>query len=339
VLSRADGKRGAVADRTPVRQISRTWALSRRLAEHAASLDAVLAMYTEMYDLAALRRADVPVATFDDGTLMQMWRNPNSDIRQSGFPDDQVHRWFARQAASSRAATVCCVSTSGAARSFIDDYAVRPERVRVVGMGHRPRAVGQPADRDWTVPRFLFVGVDWQRKNGQAVLDAFSQLRKTRPEATLDLVGRHQRIDRPGVIDHGFLPRDNAQAQAQLDNLLATATAFVLPSRFDPSPIAYLEAASAGLPVIATSEGGAGELLGDAAITVHPDDSGALVSAMQRVANPAVARAMGAGASRIASSSSWRDVAERVLDALATQAPSHARHVLREESRGEIAAG
>jgi glycosyltransferase involved in cell wall biosynthesis len=318
VLSRAGGKRGAVADRTPVRQRSRTWALHRRMTEAAASgLDGVIAMGTEMYDLAAVRVAGVPIVTYDDATFAQMWRSPDSDLRLSGFPPDEVATWIARQRASSRAADGCSVSTSWAARSMVEDYGIPSERVTVAGMGHRPRATADAsAPRDYSEPRFLFIGVDWRRKNGDAVLSAFQDLRRTHPGARLDVVGRHERIEQPGVVDHGFLPREDPGAQRLLDGLFARATAFVLPSRFDPSPIAYLEAASAGLPVVATSEGGAGELLGEAAITVHPDDGDALRAALHRLADPVVARALGAEAARRAAHSSWRDVAGRLVDAL-----------------------
>jgi len=320
VLSRAGGKRGAVAERTRVRHHSRNWALGRSLRA-AGSLDGIVAMGTEMYDLAAVRPPDVPLATYDDGTLLQMWRNPDSDIRQSGFPEGEVLRWFDQQAASSRAADVCCVSTGWASRSFVEDYGVDEGRVHVVGMGHRPRRLVAAVARDWSVPRFLFVGVDWVRKNGDAVLQAFEEVRREVPAATLDVVGRHPLLDQPGVTGHGFLPREDIEGQALLDDLFARATAFVLPSRFDPSPIAYLEAASAGLPVIATTEGGAGELLGPAAVTVHPDDQAALVDGMRRLADPATAREMGAEASRRSAGSSWAHVAARILDALALPVP------------------
>ena len=183
-------------------------------------------------------------------------------------------------------------------------------------------------ERDWSRPRFLFIGVDWQRKNGDAVLRAFDVVRRRVPHATIDIVGEHPRIDQPGVRDHGFLPRDRPAAQAQLDALFSAATAFVLPSRFDPSPIAYLEAASAGLPVIATTEGGAGELLGDAAISVHPADDAALAEAMMRLADPVLARGMGARASIFAATASWEHVASRILQTLdpATASSTQNRH-------------
>lgn len=315
IASRSTGRTGPVADRMPVRQLSRTVALSRSMKE-AGALDGVIAMGTEMYSLRSVVPASVRCATYDDGTLLQMWRNVDSDIRRLGVPEHHLRRWFDRQASSSRAADVCCVSTSWAARSFIHDYGVGARGVHVVGMGHLPRASAGVTERDWQQPRFLFVGVDWRRKNGDAVLESFRKVREVHPGATIDLVGEHPKILEPGVRDHGFLPREDPEAQALLEDLLRKATAFVLPSRFDPSPIAYLEAASAGLPVIATTEGGAGELLGTAAMTVHPDDSEALTQAMMRLCDSGTAQAMGNEARRRASESAWRDVAQRVLASL-----------------------
>jgi glycosyltransferase involved in cell wall biosynthesis len=90
----------------------------------------------------------------------------------------------------------------------------------------------------------------------------------------------------------------------------------VLPSRFDPAGISWLEAASAGLPVIATTEGGAEELLGDAAICVHPDDQSGLLAAMQSLTSPTEARRRGELARQAAAGSTWSAVADRILDAL-----------------------
>lgn len=321
MASRSTGRTGPVADRMPVRQLARSVALSRSMKQ-AVALDGVIAMGTEMYSLRSVVPASVRCATYDDGTLLQMWRNVDSDIRRLGVPEHHLRRWFDRQASSSRAADVCCVSTSWAASSFIHDYGVAARRVHVVGMGHLPRASAEATERNWQHPRFLFVGVDWRRKNGEAVLESFRKVREVHPRATIDFVGEHREILEPGVRDHGFLPREDSGAQALLEDLLRRATAFVLPSRFDPSPIAYLEAASAGLPVIATTEGGAGELLGTAAMTVHPDDSEALTRAMLRLCDSGTAQMMGNEARRRASDSTWRDVAQRALASLGLSRPT-----------------
>ncbi|HTZ43822.1 MAG TPA: glycosyltransferase family 4 protein [Jatrophihabitans sp.] len=314
-LSRAGGRRGPLANRGPLASRARTLEVTRRLRQ-AGRLDALIAMDTEAYrlDRVLAGAPALPVATYDDGTFALFARHPDSDISRDGIPAAELDRWIERQAAGCRAATVCCVSTGWAGRSVVSDYAVPADRVRVVGMGHRAR--GGAGVRSFELPRFLFVGVEWGRKNGEAVLRAFTALRRTHPTATLDLVGEHPPVDVAGVTDHGLLRRDDPAAQALLDGLFARATAFVLPSRFDPSPIAYLEAASAGLPVIATTEGGAGELLGDGAITVHPDDDSAILAAMLRLCDPAVAAALGTEAARRAAESTWLNVAARILAAL-----------------------
>ena len=313
-------RRGATARAAPVKVSVRSVVLARELIR-ADPLDAVVAMGTDVFDLERVVPPSLPVATYDDGTFALFMRHADSDLRRNSFPVDDVRRWSGWQAKAARRATACCVSTRWAAASMVQDYGVAPDKVHVVGMGHRPR----PADgrtRDWSAPRFLFVGVDWGRKNGDSVLRAFARLREEQPGAVLDVVGLHPPLDQPGVHGHGFLPRESPAAQQQLDELYARATAFVLPSRFDPSPVAYLEAASAGLPVIATTEGGAAELLGDAAISVHPDDHEALLTAMARLAQPETARRLGEEAVRRAALSSWDRVAERILESLRQPSPA-----------------
>jgi glycosyltransferase involved in cell wall biosynthesis len=319
VLSYAHG-RGAIARGSPFKAAVRTRVLARELAS-AQQLDALVALGTDLYDLGRVAPSSLPVVTYDDATFAQVMRHPDSDVRRNGYPAREVGQWSARQADAARRATACCVSTAWAATSMIQDYGVSSDRVHVVGMGHRPRRRNDRS-RDWSDPRFLFVGVDWGRKNGDMVLRAFARLHEEYPRARLDLVGDHPAVTRTAVFGHGFLARNDPGAQQHLDDLYARATAFVLPSRFDPSPIAYLEAASAGLPVIATTEGGASELLGNAAISVHPDDEDGLVAAMRRLSQPVTARRLGEAARRRAASSTWEAVASRIVDSLGGSLPS-----------------
>jgi glycosyltransferase involved in cell wall biosynthesis len=311
-LARLESRRWAVADRARTRVRARRWTFQRQL-DRAGRLDLVLAMITEGYHLEDLRFS-CPVVTYDDGTFQQTWSNPDSDVAHGGYPQSAVRRWIATQRNSVRAVTVACVSTSWAKRSFVEDYGLPAERVAVVGIGHRPRKASGGA-RDWSKPAFLFVGVDWRRKNGQRVVDAFRRLRQDYPAAVLHLVGQHDPVEVPGVIDHGMLHKNDPDAQALLDRLYSESTAFVLPSLFEPAGIAYLEAASAGLPVIATSQGGAGSLLAGAATIVDPTDDLGLLAAMRDLVDPTRAQQMGAAAAAAAADSSWQAVACRILAA------------------------
>ena len=83
---------------------------------------------------------------------------------------------MARQRRAYEQAVACCLTTPWAADSVIRDYGIAPAKVHVVGHRLQPRA---PAgERDWSRPRFLFVGMDWARKNGAGVLRAFARLRE-----------------------------------------------------------------------------------------------------------------------------------------------------------------
>lgn len=309
------GSRGtAESDHSPVKMGARERAMNASL-RRIGDIDAVVAVGTDSYRLGRLSLAGTRTATYDDATLQTMWAHPHSDTRAAMFREAAVKRWIHVQRGSSRAATVNCVSTGWAARSFAEDYGLPAGKVRVVGMGHRPRAAQPGIDRSPN-PSFLFVGVDWKRKNGAAVLRAFARVRERFPDAELHLVGEHPPVRAAGIIDHGLLRRDDDDAQRLLDRLYLSCTAFVLPSMFDPSPIAYLEAASAGLPVVATIEGGAGELLREGAITVNPSSDEAIFQAMVTLADPGEAARRGALAAQAAQSATWHHVAGRILDAL-----------------------
>jgi glycosyltransferase involved in cell wall biosynthesis len=70
-------------------------------------------------------------------------------------------------------------------------------------------------------------------------------------------------------------------------NLMAAADALVVPSRWEGLPMVLLEAASAGLPVVATDVGGNAEVIVDqeTGLLVPPDDPEALGVALVRMAN------------------------------------------------------
>jgi glycosyltransferase involved in cell wall biosynthesis len=57
---------------------------------------------------------------------------------------------------------------------------------------------------------------------------------------------KSQLAGKSGIIDRGFLQ------PAEMESVWQTAGAFILPSRFDPWPLAIVEAAAAGLPIICT---------------------------------------------------------------------------------------
>jgi glycosyltransferase involved in cell wall biosynthesis len=255
--------------------------------------------------------------TFDDMTTAQ--RQRSGEFFQ--FSTRRWARWNAAELELYRHAHACCTASSWSKSSLESDYGVSQDKIHVVGLG-RMVDIAPPEQRDWSTPRFLFVGRDWRRKNGARVVRAFERLRDEFPAARLDLAGHHPSIDRPGVHGHGYLSYRDPEERGRLEALYQNATCFVLPSFTEPFAMAYLEAAGAGLPVIATTEGGIVDALGDdGALYVDPRDDVALYRAMARLAQPEVAATMGEAAQRNAAPYTWDRVAKGVLSALSNSRP------------------
>jgi glycosyltransferase involved in cell wall biosynthesis len=254
---------------------------------------------------------DGTAVTFEDMTVAQAQRHPE----YLGLPYDQLALWRTEQGRLYARADACCAGSHWTAESIRSDYGVDPEKVHVVGRGHGLEIA--PPPRDWSVPRFLFLGRDWQRKNGDAVLRAFAALRAELPGATLHVVGRHPRLDLPGVHGHGELLLEREADRERLGALYREATCFVMPSKVEAFGISYVEAASFGVPSVGTTVGGAATAIGpDGGLLVDPGDDGALLGALREAADPERAAAMGAAATERAKLFTWPQVAERLARAL-----------------------
>lgn len=259
----------------------------------------------------------VRFVTLEDMTLRQAIAGHPVFSRMSAATAES---WERRRARVYAAARRCTAASHWTADSLSRDYRLARERVAVVGFGANHRA--SVAERDWRTPRFLFVGIDWERKGGPLLLRAFARLRRSLPEATLDVIGGHPPLQQDGVSFHGVLSRQVEHERAVVLELFARATCFVMPSLVEPFGIAYVEAASAGVPSIGSSVGGPRDVIGaDGGLVVAPDDEDALLDAMRGLADPDTARRMGEAARARSALYTWPKVAERMLRALDLPAP------------------
>ena len=230
--------------------------------------------------------------------------------------------WVARrQVGVYRHAFACCVASRWVADSLVRDHGIDAQRVHVVGYG-RNVDVPPPLERDWSSPRFLFVGNDWKRKNGDAVIRAFGRVRKEVPSARLDVVSDHPPLGVKGVVEHGQLAKRGGfaafdpEARTDLEQLFARATCLVMPSQFEPWGLVYVEAAACGMASIAGSIGGTADSVGAGGIIVDPHDDDAIYRAMRDLCDPDTARELGAVAHVRSASLTWAATAQRVLASL-----------------------
>lgn len=262
-LARAD------ADLRPVRyQLAQSAWVARRLPGWlAAGGYDVVHLYTHNVGLlarSALRRLPYVVtidSTNAQSNLMQVAREPT---RFSPFTTHAV-RPFERAV---YAGAHRVVANSGwCARSVVGDYGIDPARVATLPMGVPvPPLPGArlPGRTRTGLPRVVFVGRTLARKGGLDLLAVHQRWLADRCELVLVT---HDRVP-PGrnvTVLSGVHPGDG-----QLDDVLASAAVFVLPSYLDQWPNAVMEAMASGVAVVVSDVGGMPEMV-DGAGVVLPD--------------------------------------------------------------------
>jgi glycosyltransferase involved in cell wall biosynthesis len=187
-----------------------------------------------------------------------------------------------------------------AARSLVEDYGVRAEKVRVIPQGVDLKLF-HPAERRRPAPRtrILFVGGDFVRKGGPDLLEA---VRGMGDRAELDIVTSAGGWAPPAEI-RCRVHRGVTSQSPQLVDLFQRADIFALPTRADCSPNVVAEALGSGLPIVATRMGGIPELVqeGVNGHLVPPSSPRELSRAIKDLVDqPRLRMAMGAESRRIA---------------------------------------
>ena len=234
------------------------------------------------------------------------------------------------------------------------DHALRADRVIVpsrytareveqrLGVQHDLISVCPPGSPDWPPrarsPRdgyVLFVGTLEPRKNVGALLDAYERLTARAGIAVPELVlagGATDRsrewLDRIGQPPLEKIVRYAGYVDpARLRELYEGARLLVQPSFDEGFGIPVLEAMTLGVPVIASSRGAHGEVLGGAGLLVDPDRPGDLAEAIVRMLGD---DEFAAGCARRGAARSrdfrWAEAAQCVYDAY-QQAVEHRRRI------------
>jgi glycosyltransferase involved in cell wall biosynthesis len=173
-------------------------------------------------------------------------------------------------------------------QSLIDEYEIPAGKITVIppgvdidewqchSRGHHPQVI-----------KILFVGADLKRKGGLLLLEAFRRLRhsslqrRDKAELELHLVTRTEVAPEAGVLVYN----DMQPNSRRLRDLYFDSDLFCLPSYGDCFPMALLEAAAAGLPVVSSRLAAIPEIIqeGETGFLIPVGDSQALESTLQRL--------------------------------------------------------
>jgi starch synthase len=210
-------------------------------------------------------------------------------------------------------------------RSFIANYGVPPDRVTTIGCGMNLDTIPPPpAGKRYDTAEILFIGIEFARKGGWELLQAFRRVRQRFPTAKLHIVGPHELSIPPelqgGIVFHGFLNKQVPADLTKLEDLFKRCCLFVMPSLYEPFGIAPLEAMVHHIPAIVTNAWALPEVVtpGETGALVEcgsVEDLGETMSAL--LADPETLRRMGeAGRRQALERFTWQRVVGRMLDML-----------------------
>jgi len=213
-----------------------------------------------------------------------------------GWPDSRIWRarWLKRQylriidahdssQRPEKAARVL-VWSEFSKRLHLEEGYVRPDQIEVLYPGLPWRGNVRQEHCSSERVTFLFVGGNFERKNGRLVLEAFRQVHAEHPNVRLILVGRpvdRKRIVEPDITHHLFLPR-----QELLERIYPQADVLVLPSKAEGFGLVLLEAMACNLALIGVDAYAMPEIIqhGRNGFLIRPDSLEDLVEHMRRFA-------------------------------------------------------
>ncbi len=295
--------------------------IGRRLTPDDFGCD--LLQFGAIYDVPRLAAGRARCFSYHDGNLAEALRSPYAP---RGLGARTADRALAYERRVYHGLDRIFSMSEYLRQSFIHDFGVPPERVVNVGAGvNLDRLPDYLPDKCYEKREALFIGIDFERKGGWQLLQAFRGVRGRVPGAQLHIVGP-RRLDLPaalrdGVTFHGFLSKSDPRQAETLTGLFQRCCLFVMPSLYEPFGIVPLEAMAHQLPCVLTrrwafeemvAPGETGELVGIGDV----DELEAKLVALLPDA-PRLRRMGDAARNSVLGWYTWDRVVQRVVDAVA----------------------
>ena len=153
-----------------------------------------------------------------------------------------------------------------AARGAIELYQADSRKVHVVPFGanlaseiDRESVIRRIGSRPTDECRMVFLGVEWYRKGGDLAVDTVRELNRAGLKTKLTVVGCNPPSNEPlpdFVENIGFISKADPGGNERLEQILSNSHFLILPAEAECFGVVFCEAASLGVPSLATRVGG-----------------------------------------------------------------------------------
>lgn len=258
----------------------------------------------------------VPHFVYTDHTALANLRYPDC---QSVHDLKVTERWIELERTIYQNATVNFTMSNHISRSIAEDYGCPQEKIVRALAGSNVDLSAMPRHKRYDQKNILFVGVDWERKGGPLLLEAFKQVLQSHPQARLTIVGCSPEVDVPNCRVVGRVPK------AEVGRYYADASIFCLPTRLEPFGMVFIEAIAYRLPIVASNIAAIPDFVypGQNGYTVEPDDVDGLADALcALIGDPAKCEAFGNfGHAMFSELYSWESVATVLKEVISMHVP------------------
>jgi glycosyltransferase involved in cell wall biosynthesis len=263
--------------------------------------------------------SDIPVTSYHDGNIALAFRGGGHSVVNQ-LQKTTYNQLVERERTIYIKNDAIFTFSDYVKQSIIKDFGINEDKIHVVYGGSNievPNLTKHELDNKYHNKNILFVAVDFARKGGSTVIEAFKIVKREVPEATLTIVGSSPDIKEDGVNVSGFINKNTLTGEKQLAQYFTNASVYVLPSLYEAFGVSYIEAMHFRTPCIGSNIAAIPELItdGETGFVIKPEDYITLADKIiQILRSPQLIRDMGdSGYAKAQEKFTWERVAGKMM--------------------------
>lgn len=209
--------------------------------------------------LIAYIKTDIPIIYMTDATFQQLQGYYSSFSNLAKY---NIRQGIELDKKAFKNSSHCMLASEWNKNSAINDYGIEETKISVVPLGANLDQVPDAKDLNKIVDdkfRILFLGVEWDRKGGDIVLEAFHILQSKGINVHLHIIGcvpPHDLSKAENITIIPFLDKNKEEDFQQLHKIFLETIVLFLPTRAECAGVVFSEASAYGIPSLATDTGG-----------------------------------------------------------------------------------